>query len=191
MADDLDFDGMIAALEAKVSALQEAILAIKKAKDAMGGLSTPSARIIGPTDIHPDTFTGMTIAEAAEKYLRMVGRPARPTESLVDALLKGGLQRVAPASVSSILVRVHNAEGPVVRVQKGMWGLAEWYPKRPPKLVRRVTKEDGTTKTPDGLIEEKLEEMKTEEEEQQRITAPLVKAPERIKVPPIRTPVRE
>lgn len=89
----------------------------------------------------------MSIGDAAPKYLGMVGRPARSTEEIVQALLSGGLQRVSPASVATILIRIHNADGPVVRVQKGLWGLAEWYPKRPPRATRKSEeKESASTK---------------------------------------------
>jgi hypothetical protein len=133
MPDDMtDLDAMIEAFEAKIASMQEAVAALRKAKDALGGAGVAvGAR--GETEIGSDTFTGMTIAEAAEKYLRIVGRPARTTETITKALVRGGLSRVSPESVASILVREHNNEGPVVRVQKGVFGLASWYPRRPPK----------------------------------------------------------
>jgi hypothetical protein len=139
MPDELDFDSMIATMEVKVSALQEAISALRKAKDALAasGLSVTGASA-DRIEIAPDEFTGLTIAEAAHKYLKKVGRPARTTEAIVDALTRGGLQRISPASVSTILFRGHNADAPVVRIQKGLWGLAEWYPKRPPKITRSL-----------------------------------------------------
>lgn len=137
MTEEMDIDGMIAALEMKIAAMQDAVASLRKAKDALVGAgSMPLSRVLGPEEIQPDSFVGMTIADAAEKYLKMVGRPPRSTQDIVDALTRGGLQRVSPASVATILTRVNNNEGPVVRVQKGLWGLAEWYPKRPPKVRR-------------------------------------------------------
>lgn len=138
MPNELDFDSMIAAIEAKIIALQEAVSALHKAKDALvgSGISLGNSGSGDRTEIAPDEFTGMTIAEAAYKYLKKVGRPARTTEAIVEALTSGGLQRISPASVSTILFRGHNADAPVVRIQKGLWGLAEWYPKRPPKIGR-------------------------------------------------------
>lgn len=133
MPDDMtDLDAMIEAFEAKIVSLQEAVAALRKAKEALGGAGgIGGARSEG--EVGSDTFTGMTIAEAAEKYLRIVGRPARTTDNIAEALARGGLRKVSPASVASILVREHNSDGQVVRVQKGVFGLASWYPRRPPK----------------------------------------------------------
>jgi hypothetical protein len=83
----------------------------------------------------------MSITEAAEKYLRIVGRPARATQEIVDGLLKGGLERVSPESAATLFIRSHNTNGKVVRVQKGLWGLDEWYQKRPAR-IRRVRNGD-------------------------------------------------
>ncbi len=132
MADEAsDIDSVIATLEAKVASLQEAVLALRKAKDALGGsvVLTPGR---GTLTVSHDTFTGLTILQASERYLRMVGRPARTTDEITEALSRGGV-KATPASVATTMIRSHNADGPVVRVQKGVFGLADWYPKRPPR----------------------------------------------------------
>jgi hypothetical protein len=147
----MDLDAMIQDFETKIAAMQEAVASLKKARDAISGLTTG-----GPgrnAEIGPDTFTGMSIEKAGEKFLRLVGRPARTTQEIVDGLLRGGLPRVSPESVATIFIRSHNSDGAVVRVQKGLWGLADWYPKRPPKLKR--------TK---GGEEEEAEELSKSEE---------------------------
>jgi hypothetical protein len=163
MANELDIDAMIAAYEAKIAAMQEAVSALKKARDALGGSGlSAGGRTGGGQQLHPDSFVGMSIVEASAQYLRIVGRPARSTEEIVDALVRGGLQRVSPASVATLLIREHNNEGPVVRVQKGFYGLAEWYPRRPPKLKRAGTVTEG--KTVEDVVEEGLAEGATAEE---------------------------
>ena len=145
MADDLDIDAMIAAYEAKIAAMQDAVSALKKARDALGGVGLSSGRPVSGGQLHPDSFVGMSIVEASAQYLKMAGRPARSTDEIVDALTRGGLQRVSPASVATLLIREHNNEGPVVRVQKGFYGLAEWYPRRPAKVKRAGTVTEGKT----------------------------------------------
>jgi hypothetical protein len=75
-------------------------------------------------EILDDTFTGKNILQATEKYLRMVGRPARSTEEIATALTKGGLNAAA-GSVATILGREKGSK--VHRVKRGLWGLAEWY----------------------------------------------------------------
>lgn len=139
----------IARLEEYKQAVDASIEALRRLETL--GVGLPGLPNLGPTSNHrgvqADTFVGMSIGDAAPKYLGMVGRPARSTEEIVQALLSGGLQRVSPASVATILIRIHNADGPVVRVQKGLWGLAEWYPKRPPRATRKSEeKESASTK---------------------------------------------
>ncbi len=100
---------------------------------------------MAPVEIAPDAFTGMSIVEGAIKWLGMAGQPARTTEAIVDALKKGGLQRVTPASTATLLVRSHNSGGAIVRAQKGLWGLEAWYPKRPPKTNRKAKAGESST----------------------------------------------
>src|SRR5580700_9534290 len=75
-------------------------------------------------EIQPDTFHNKNILQASEKYLRMVGRPARSTEEIAEALGRGGLT-TTPGSVATILGRSKGSG--VQRVKRGLWGLAEWY----------------------------------------------------------------
>jgi hypothetical protein len=156
MAEDLDIDNMISGFEAKIAAMQDAVAALKKARDILAGGGLTSGRAgAGGGQLHPDSFVGMSIAEASAEYLRMVGRPARSTEEIVDALTRGGLQRVSPASVATLLIREHNNDGDVVRVQKGYYGRAEWYPRRPPKLKRTGSVTEG--KNVEDAVEEAAE----------------------------------
>jgi hypothetical protein len=137
----------IARLEEYKQAVDASIEALRKLETLGGGL--PGLPSLGPTSNHraveADTFVGMSIGDATPKYLAMVGRPARSTDEITQALLRGGLQRVSPASVATILVRIHNTDGLVVRVQKGLWGLAEWYPKRPPRVARKSEEKESAS----------------------------------------------
>lgn len=76
------------------------------------------------TEIQPDTFHGKNIFQASEKYLSMVGRPARSTEEITEALGRGGVTASA-GSVATILGR--DKGGRITRVKRGLWGLKEWY----------------------------------------------------------------
>lgn len=154
----LEIDGMIEALENKIAALQKAIASLHEAKDAMAGVSAG----VGNTPrreraIALDEFTGRNITEAAEAFLRIVGRPPQSTQEIVEGLQKGGLERVSPVSVAMLLIRSHNTGGKVVRVQKGLWGLEEWYGKHPAKITR--------IKNGDEEVEEQSEEAQNEQEE--------------------------
>jgi hypothetical protein len=77
-----------------------------------------------PPEIMDDTFHGKNILQATQAYLEMVGRPARSTEEIAGALVKGGLSATAP-SVATILGRSKGSG--VQRVKRGLWGLSEWY----------------------------------------------------------------
>ena len=136
---------MIGWLEGQKAGIEAAIEALKHLESLGVGAAGLQGLGVSPNHrgIQQDTFVGMSIADAAPKYLEIVGRPARTTEEIVQALLRGGLQRVSPASVATILIRIHNANGPVVRVQKGLWGLAEWYPKRPPRATRKSEEKES------------------------------------------------
>jgi hypothetical protein len=74
--------------------------------------------------IEPDTFHGLNILQASERYLGLVGRPARSTEDIAEALGRGGVE-TTPASVATILGR--DRSGTIQRVKRGLWGLSEWY----------------------------------------------------------------
>jgi hypothetical protein len=78
------------------------------------------------------TFLGMSIVDAAKKLLGLRKRAMTNTEILVE-LQAGGLVLTGadPLNVvGSVLTRRFNNVGDVVRVNRGTWGLKEWYPGR-------------------------------------------------------------
>jgi len=158
--EQLDIDGMIETLEVKIAAMQEAVASLRKVKDALGVAGIVGNVVSrGPAEISVDRFTGVSIVDAVEDYLNLVGRPARATSDILEALSKGGLQKVSPDSVTTLLTRSHNNEGPVVRAQKGHWGLAAWYPKRPPKIgrsPREVNEEERAAEIDEMVADEEL-----------------------------------
>ena len=129
MAETIDYKAVLEDLKAKKAGLEQAIFAVEA---IIGGLGD-SAALNGSASkgkIEADTFIGMNINQAAEKYLQMTGRPAKTTEQITDALNQGGMS-VTQGSVSTILRRSDNGESPVTRVGRSLWGLASWYPNRP------------------------------------------------------------
>lgn len=103
-----------------VIAFAERQLGIKSS----GTVPAASANSGSPIEIQDDTFHGKNILQASVMYLQMVGRPARSTEEIADAITKGGLN-AAPPSVATILGR--DKSGNIQRVKRGLWGLKEWY----------------------------------------------------------------
>jgi hypothetical protein len=74
----------------------------------------------------------MTIPDAARALLASRRRPLGNPE-IVAAFKVGGLvmNSVDPLNtVGSVLTRRFNQVGDIVRVSRGVWGLAEWYPNR-------------------------------------------------------------
>ena len=153
MVESVDYPSVLADLKARRARLDDLIAGIEA---VVGG----SAEVVGIGEsvsvklgmspmpaIHPDSFFGLGIGEAAKKYLKMAHR-AQHTAAIADALGKGGLKRPDVNVLSSILVRAAKGRE-VTKVGKGMWGLAEWYPKPPkePSEERRKPRKAGRPKT--------------------------------------------
>src|ERR1700687_371308 len=121
MPETIDYKAVLEDMKARRAALDQAIAAIEL---IAGELGNAKVWIGSAADkIDADTFIGMNILQAAEKYLQMTGRPAKTTAKIAEALNQGGLN-VSQGSVSTILRRSDNGESPVTRVGKSLWGLA-------------------------------------------------------------------
>jgi hypothetical protein len=73
-----------------------------------------------------DTFEGMPIRVAGEKYLQLVGKP-QTTAEIADALHKGGLRSRSRNLVNATYTGLTRNEA-IVRVGRGLWALREWEP---------------------------------------------------------------
>jgi hypothetical protein len=137
MAETNGVQVLLEQLKARKAAIENAIAALEAVAGELGDIA-----VVGSTSksavIEADTFIGMNINQAAEKYLQMTGRPAKSTELIASALNQGGLN-VSLGSVSTILRRSDNGESPVTRVGRSLWGLASWYPNKP-----RRTQSEGS-----------------------------------------------
>ena len=135
MVDRIDYRAVVADLKARRTRLDNLIAEYQALIVGKSGGGPPPNGTTSPgpdadlEDIHPDTFFGLGIKEASMKYLKMAGR-AQHTKTIGEALGQGGLRRPSDNSLFSILVRAAKGRE-VVKVGKGMWGLADWYPKRP------------------------------------------------------------
>lgn len=141
MKDPIDYSAVLADLEARREKLDQVIAALR----LLSGEQSVAIGVnkITDTQIQPDTFVGMSIIEAASRYLHMTGRPAKETGVIADALNRGGLV-CTQNSVSALLRRANNAgEGDVIRVGRGLWGLQEWYPARPRRTRQNNEERSG------------------------------------------------
>ncbi len=162
MSEGIDYRAVLADMRARRAALDNAIAGMEAMlgeSSSAGGLGTPNGGVGSQgQEIQADTFVGRNISEATAHYLRMVGRPARSTEAVTEALNRGGLVVTQP-SVGTVLLRSHNrGEGEIVRVGRGIWGLAEWYPGRP--RVRRRDSEEEQKEEIDEMIKDEEERTK-------------------------------
>lgn len=130
----IDYEAVLADLKARRDQLNSAIAAIELISGS--GAISSSVQVPGQSGaakIEPDSFFGLTIVDAAKKYLGMMKRP-QGTQGITDALKDGGYLFTSEQpvqTVASVLARSDSKGGDIVRVGKGMWGLPEWYPNRP------------------------------------------------------------
>jgi hypothetical protein len=147
---NIDYAAVLADLEAKRDKLDAAIAGIRTMlgmpAGATTGATTGGGGNGGSTEIESDTFFSLSIPEAAKKYLGMRKKPAT-TPEIMEALKRGGQTNAGSEGFSntlgSIMARVYNNGGGIVRVGRGTWGLAEWYPNKPRKPSGKNQKNDA------------------------------------------------
>jgi len=151
MPDPLEAERLVLETLKKERAELDAAIAVLEKKIAMRG-SSGSTFVASSGHIKSDEFFRLSTPEAIKKFLKIVGRPARTTQDIIDGLKSGGLDSTY-TNVYTGLTRLQKKG--VVKVGDD-WGLEEWYP---PASGRE-------TKTTEDLIEEAqefLEEEKTDD----------------------------
>jgi hypothetical protein len=124
------FDTAIVELQNRIRPLQEALNVLLAQRNLTCGSETAASTAsangrASDVEVQHDSFFGMTIGDAAKKYLSMM-KVTKSTADIAGALERGGLKHTSkdfPTTVRSIL-------GPredFTRVPNGDWGLAEWY----------------------------------------------------------------
>jgi hypothetical protein len=140
------YEAVILDLESKISSLQATVANLRNISSIVSQISqapttSPAQRATqNVADFGHDAFFGMTVGEAAKKYLKVVKKTVS-IPVLVDALLAGGLKSASTnmrENVRSILGRHPD----FVRIN-GEFGLAEWYPGRKPATRRKVADRDA------------------------------------------------
>jgi len=106
--------------------------AIKLIEDLIGAGDLPGDSPVVPKEgqIRSDSFFGMTIADAAKRYLSVSKAPKTITE-IADALRAGGYlfaTRNPAATVKLTLYRLDRNGIDFVKLPSGQYGLREWYP---------------------------------------------------------------
>jgi hypothetical protein len=140
----IDYEKVLADLETKRAAfnaaVDNAIQGIRHVISAVAALPNQSVMgaHISSTVLHPpsvsltpDAFFGLSIGDAAVKYLATIKRQQRSRE-VADALEAAGYHHNSTNftnTVNTALYRRSKDEQDVVRIGRN-WALAEWYPGR-------------------------------------------------------------
>ncbi len=140
----VDYEAVLADLRAKRDRLDAAISGIESMLGIRGlsGTTPKQTEQASPSaSLGPGAFLGMTIVDAAKKYLAHK-RQSQRTEEILNALVEGGLVLTGEKPVNvvgSVLNRNFNSGGEIVKVARGVWGLASWHP--------RLKKKNGDSKS--------------------------------------------
>jgi DNA-directed RNA polymerase delta subunit len=137
--EEIDYEAVLADLHERRNKIDAAIDAVKGILAAVGRTPSGSTRIRSAQDIAPDTFFGLTIADAAIKYLGMV-RSAQTLPQIWEALKQGGLPHTKYNAVYTAFSRREQV-GDVIKLPDGSFGLAEWYPTNP--TTKRQAKQNS------------------------------------------------
>lgn len=135
------YDAVISDLRAKRDQIEQAIKLLETLREGilvpgLGATPPPGiSTLIGHMatqdgEMVAGTFHGMNIQDAVKKLLHMRKRTMGAQEIAAD-LHSGGLrlQSDTPANtITSVLHRAFTRGGDIVRIGRGQWGLAEWYP---------------------------------------------------------------
>ena len=146
MADNASdpYVAVLADLHAKRDQIDQTIGLLVALREGRASAPAPApASVISPTEIGEEDrsgeYLGMSIVDASKKLLAMRKRAMGNADILAE-LRSGGLVLTSadPVNViSSVLMRRFKSDGDIVRVDRGVWGLKEWYPgrtfKAPPK----------------------------------------------------------
>ena len=142
----INYEAVLADLEARKAQLESAIAAIKMIGAQGGGLGPNGGG--GSTTVGPSDYLAMSIPEATKKYL-MTTRQKQSTQDVMKALESGGLPKSKYTTVYSILRRREQQVGDIINMQ-GDWALAEWYPN-----YRKKTKEEAEAASETSKTEKK------------------------------------
>jgi hypothetical protein len=106
-----------AELDAQISMLEKKIAA-RAGSSALSGLGVTSGQI------KSDEFFRLSTPEAVKKFLKMVGRPARGIQDIIDGLKRGGLE----SNYTNVYTALTRLQKKGVAKVGDDWGLEEWYP---------------------------------------------------------------
>ncbi len=130
------YDAVLADLYAKRDQIDQAIAAVESVRTgkaaSIGTLSLRSASGAVIVTEGPGALLGMSIADATKKLLAAKRVPLKNPD--IATLFKaGGLvlnSKDWTNTIGAVLTRRSETIGDIVKVDRGTWGLKEWYPNR-------------------------------------------------------------
>lgn len=129
----IDYRAVLADLEARRAQLDQAIAAIRL---FLGEQGDGGSALF--TEVKSDTFFGLSVTDAAKKYLTIVKDP-KSTQEIADALKAGGFKSTAKNFYSNVFTAL-SRDDTFCKIKRGQWALSEWSP----GLSRsKTTKENG------------------------------------------------
>ena len=167
MPDNTDYDPVadsIVLIEAQIAKWQTALESLREvqAMRAQSGVAAGTVRTAREVSFSHDAFFGMTLGDAARKYLAATKKTAA-TSALAEALVAGGWKTAAkniPETIRAILSR--NSD--FVKIN-GEFGLAEWYPGRKAATKRRSAVSSSEESSEDETSSSEEESSSESEEE--------------------------
>ncbi len=146
MTAPIDYNAVLADLEAKRSQIDAAIAVIRSlvaggggdmggaaisGDDAAAAITSPGVTARVGSAIQTDSFFGMSTSQAVRKFLNMMKRPQTP-KAIAEALIQGG--QVHSVDYDTTYRNVYTAltrSKDFVKTRTKDWGLTEWYGNKP------------------------------------------------------------
>jgi hypothetical protein len=183
----LDYTAILADLETKKAALEQAIMSVRA---AMGSASSGGDFQVGAGSIHngevpAGAFFGKSIPEAAKLYLQIVKRK-QTTKEISEGLKQGGMESTSGNFVgivhSGIIRASKSPSSGILKLGKALWGLTEWYP-------RGVGTSTASTKS--GKKKAKAKRPAVKRADKVETKAAVSPAPEHVNPAPVSAPKRD
>ena len=148
------YEAVIADLEQRIAAMQATIDNLKNVRSALGVSTTSTTTATRPassTIFSHDSFFGMTVGDAAKKYLAAIKKTASATV-IAEALEAGGWKTASKVPGDTIRAILSRHED-FVKVN-GEFGLTEWYPGRKSAIRSRpvTARQASTAETAEEVV---------------------------------------
>ncbi len=144
MNTEIDYTAVRDDLKSRIEQLQSALAAVENILSSVGQAGASGNHRTANTrqDVQPDEFLGMSIPDAATKFLELV-RFAQTIAQIHEGIQKGGLPHTKYNAVYTAIWRREFPAGVFARVPDSdtSWGLAEWWPTNPgiKKKIKTIT----------------------------------------------------